>query len=47
MGTGIKMERWGSGDDDDQVQRVARVVVAKRSRSKYEKQADQETENTV
>lgn len=39
------MERWGPGDDDDQVQRVAREVVAKRSRSKYKKQADQETGN--
>lgn len=37
------MERWGPGDDDGQVQRVEREVVAKRSRNKYKKQTDQET----
>lgn len=40
-GGGIKMERWGPGDDDDQVQKVAREGVAKKSRSRNRNQAGQ------
>lgn len=42
-GTGIKVEKWGPGDDDDQVQRVAREVVAKKSKNRN--QAGQGSEN--
>lgn len=40
-GSGIKMERWGLGDDEDQAQKVVREVVAKNSRSKNRNQAGQ------